>query len=627
MNTNRWRWLLLLALLASCALQAADEDEDENPAEAEELAALLDVISEETEIATRTRMNADYVPGIVSVLDGDTLAAYGVHTVWEALQFVPGVETVLDPAGTPTLTVRGIPFPFNSGSIHIMIDGAAVSRESTGMNSAALLLPIGQVERIEFIRGPGSVVYGDFAFQGLLNIITRSKERALSVGGDAEGSQWANLSYGREQGPWRFALNLAPARSDDAVQREGERADETRLFANMLLAYGDFSARVQHVGRELERTTTGVPVRLFDESSTAIGLRYDHSLGADLALQARLDHLDNELFLASSSFSGVQTTLTLDATYAGFARQNWLFGASWSDGEIERATFSPPLPPGVPPPPPQAIGARDRTVASAYLQDQVSLGDDLTLTLGARYDDSDEIGSRVTPRVAAVWQFATGHLLKAQYAEGFRSPTFFEIYTNPTSAPPLDFEVNRTSEVSYIRQRPDSALRFTLFASRIDDMVFRDFRRQRFGNVAEAESRGFEAEYNRQISEQLRVDAKFSRSDSEHNRNPTLRSVDIGAAADWLGQAGLLWQPRRDTTLAARYYHVGPRASVVPHREYGTLALSLTRRNLFDSGLDLRVSADNLLHDATTMVQPTPVADVAIAYRDRRVFADLSWRW
>src|SRR5688572_3349271 len=104
MNAHGW---LALALAAAFAAPAVAQDEGDD----EEFAELLDVLSEETEVATKTRMNSDYVPGIVTVLDARTLQATGVRTVWDALSFVPGVETWRDNSATPTLSVRGIPFP------------------------------------------------------------------------------------------------------------------------------------------------------------------------------------------------------------------------------------------------------------------------------------------------------------------------------------------------------------------------------------------------------------------------------------------------------------------------------------------------------------------------------------
>src|SRR5688572_6072838 len=69
---------------------------------------LLQVLQEETEIATRTKLNADYVPGIVSVLHGEELEKLGMRTVWEAMSLVPGVESTINNFGNPLAAVRGI---------------------------------------------------------------------------------------------------------------------------------------------------------------------------------------------------------------------------------------------------------------------------------------------------------------------------------------------------------------------------------------------------------------------------------------------------------------------------------------------------------------------------------------
>ena len=57
--------------------------------EEKELAELLSIVKQETDVATKTRMNSDYVPGIVSVLEGDDLEALGIATAGEALGLVP----------------------------------------------------------------------------------------------------------------------------------------------------------------------------------------------------------------------------------------------------------------------------------------------------------------------------------------------------------------------------------------------------------------------------------------------------------------------------------------------------------------------------------------------------------
>jgi outer membrane receptor for ferrienterochelin and colicin len=57
----------------------------------------------------------------------------------------------------------------------------------------------------------------------------------------------------------------------------------------------------------------------------------------------------------------------------------------------------------LPPQPIPVANDEKRMVTSLTLQDQIDVSDSLTLTLGARYDDNSDIGSRVTQRFSVVW--------------------------------------------------------------------------------------------------------------------------------------------------------------------------------------------------------------------------------
>ena len=145
----------------------------------EELLELLSVLEEETEVATKTKMNADYVPGIVTVLHGDDMEVLGVRTVWEALGFVPGVEIKINTLGRPMVVVRGISGTRHTGHVKLMVDSVGANPSFRGANDALLMIPIEQVERIEVIRGSGSSLYGEFSYTGVVNIITRKEGTRL----------------------------------------------------------------------------------------------------------------------------------------------------------------------------------------------------------------------------------------------------------------------------------------------------------------------------------------------------------------------------------------------------------------------------------------------------------------
>src|SRR5438045_5730115 len=202
--------VVFIALLL-CTLQLRAGDPQKQTNEEKELQDLLSIVNEETAVATKTRINSDYVPGIVTVLEGDELEALGVRTASEALGLVPGIQSIRDPRTTDLVIVRGLDFPFNSGNIQVLVNSIPLARQDAGFNTSALQIPVEQIDRIEFIRGPGSVIYGDFAFMGLVNIITRTEGSRVHLRGDDNGaiSGGARAVLGTASSPWHLSASLA----------------------------------------------------------------------------------------------------------------------------------------------------------------------------------------------------------------------------------------------------------------------------------------------------------------------------------------------------------------------------------------------------------------------------------
>lgn len=625
---NRRPCALAFALLAISPALAAQAEDDAAYAE------LMATLEQETAIATRTRMNRDFVPGMVSVLEGEQLLATGVRTVWEALAQVPGVQIELDGRGNPTLTARGIQFPFNSGSIQILLNGFPIGREDIGSNGAALFLPIAHVERIEFVRGPGSVLYGDYAFQGLLNIVTRQEGRFVEIGVDDHGAREVHWLHAGEIGDWRYSGSFAALASDDVVLPGTRRASEDRRSGVLQLARGDLRLLAQGEMRDIGRISGIPPDPGFEDSSWTIAGEYAHDFGNGLELRGHAQHLDNRYYTGELRTQQGSVDLVFEGTelrgggelaWSGWSNQQWLAGISYMHGDIGLATFRGAGPPGLPPILLRVTGER-REVLSAYLQDQIALQEDLQLTLGARWDDNRDVGTRLTPRASLVWQPAEGHVLKAQYAQGHRAPTFFELYTIPGTD--LDFEVNATTELSYIHRKPGRTLRATLYQSRLSDMIFLDPRIRGFGNVASARSDGLELEWSQHIGERLRVDATLSHVDAEDNRNAQLRSEPSGATPRLTGNLAVVWRMLDHASLGVAWNHVGARDAVIAGSgEYDRVDLNLVVKGWLHPDLDLRLGVDNVLDERTTHLIIGPTGVTNLDYQDRISWLQLRWRY
>jgi iron complex outermembrane receptor protein len=612
--------LAIFACIAPVAVHAAEEDEAE----------LLAVLQQETDIATKTRMNSDFVPGIVTILEGDRLRALGARTVWEAMNYVPGVQTWLDGNGTPSATVRGLPFPFNSGSIQILLNGSPIFREAAGLNGSVLLVPMAQVERIEFIRGPGSILYGDYAFMGLVNIVTRKQGEEIGASVDSHGGRDVNLlASGGSKDGWQGSLNLAGHYSDDALLPDTASGNETRFSGVANVAYGGFSLQAQAANRKVYDVSGTAPR---DEKNWSGELRYRTDLSAALGAEAHVQYLYNDLAatgVGAAGFKGDEINSGVDLHWSGWARQNWVAGVEYSDANIDRASFQPPPPPGGGSLPPYLlIRNKQRSVGSVYAQDQIDLLPTLTATLGARYDDNSEIGERVTPRAALAWQPAEHHILKAQYSEGFRAPTFFELYTPGPGVNDLDFEVNRTVEVNYVYERPRLTFRATAYHMRIENMVFPNLITRQFGNNAHAKADGAEFELTQQLGDSVRIDANLAYANARDNRDVPLTDQAVAQVPHWMGNLGLLWNPARDLTFGVHWNHVGARPDARPASgKYDLVDVSATQRGLLGRRVDVEIGVSNLFDKRVVELAPTPFGSNQLPYQDRVAFVRAAWRW
>ena len=90
---NKLHLVAALALIASVCARAQESGE------VDEMSRFLELLEQQTTLATRTRLNADFVPGMLSVLNAEQIASRGFRNVWEALASLPGVLASIDETG------------------------------------------------------------------------------------------------------------------------------------------------------------------------------------------------------------------------------------------------------------------------------------------------------------------------------------------------------------------------------------------------------------------------------------------------------------------------------------------------------------------------------------------------
>src|SRR5262245_1137894 len=119
--------------------------------------------------ATRVPVTVDRVPAAVTVLRGADLVAQGIRSVADALETVPGGHIVETGSygGQASLFMRG----GESDYVKVLLDGVPLNQAGGSIDLANLTTD--NVDRIEIVRGPVSVLYGSDAMTGVVQIFTK----------------------------------------------------------------------------------------------------------------------------------------------------------------------------------------------------------------------------------------------------------------------------------------------------------------------------------------------------------------------------------------------------------------------------------------------------------------------
>lgn len=609
-------WLHLA--LIPIAIAQEQSESDQSLEDMSEMMELMEILEEETSIATKSKVNSDYVPGMVTVLNGEDMQALGKLTVWDALSQVPGIKTLKNNNGSPLIVVRGMPFPFNTGNVKIMVNSITMSSETSGLNNSILLMPIEQVERIEFIRGPSSSIYGNSAYMGLINIITYKENKGLYL------NHWdGHLSSGTGQYYWQddeqdltVHANVHIQRDSDAITPENTHADEEKNSIIWGLEYKNTQISAQWFERKFAQYDFTPRVAKRKEQIGSISLNHkmplNDELDSGLRVSYRKDDYDENKIYKGSEFSA-----QLDFNWRVADNHQLLMGFAFEHYEIDEATlcinsnhplpgepaFIPgqtpepnmntcprtvlnPPPPNAPfgpppnggvnggfnPPPLPNMSAQHRLLEDeswhtygVTIQDQYAFSPDLTLTTGVSINRNANIDeTNISPRLALVWQMAERHLLKGQYTKGFRSPTYFELYDLESNQQDLDSEQVDSYELGYIYKHNDILGRITLFHSKLKKLIHP---RQEsvnsdgtsnkiYQSSLTGKTSGVELEWEQKINHFLKWSFNISYADSTHDRNGSEIDGIPPGMSRWLGNVNVYIQPQENLLFTANYYQI-----------------------------------------------------------------------
>jgi vitamin B12 transporter len=505
--------------------------------------------------ATSTPMTRDRVPASVTVLDGAALRAEGITHVSDALRQVPGMAVVQSGSfGAPTsLFTRGA----QSNYTKVLVDGVPVNDPGGAIDLG--FLTIDDVERIEIVRGPTSVLYGSDAVAGVVQIFTRHgalrPRGALSARGGTYGTYDVEANAELPLYGGSIAIGEGHHSSDGIYAFNSRYRNDV---GTATLTYSPWrGARLAGTGRYTDALAhfptdfTGAPIdpnAYRTEKRTLIGAELDQRFSRAHATLGVTSNLANDASIdppngSADAGSALATRTLRQAADLRVAIPLVSAFTLTVGGTAERQH--------------QALPDYDRRNAATYLELVRSAGL-TTATLGARLDHSGTFGDFGTYRVSASRVLPAAFRARASIGTAFREPSFFESFDTPFSVanPNLRPEHTTSWEAGLEHEIANgiATLGATYFHQRFVDLI--DYRfdatnpaRSEYENIALARAAGTEVELRVSPVRALSGDASYTWLDTKVLRagfDPTPLAV--------LAQGGpLLRRPKHSASAGLRY--------------------------------------------------------------------------
>lgn len=443
------------------------------------------------------------VPSSLSVYTRQDIRRLGIKHLNQLINLIPGYQGNRADDSTLSYSVssRGRRIGSSGREILVLVNGQRLNNDWTGGASQHTnLISIENIERVEFIRGPGSSLYGSNAMMGVINIITRSENEAIAeIGTDGfrhASAQWRGTSqtgslelYGRDTRSDGEDLRLfepfpgldTPVYVDS---QDPYRANDAFLRATL----GEFAFQAMALSRDAEQYYVAGYVdnasNAYDTRAHFYNLEWTHALSPTLALEAQLFRSKHELNVDSavqlSPYFQLQGVLNEHSTGTRWllkeatSTHSWLVGWEWRNPEIADTGFQagPPAMPNLI----QGIQAPadTRYIRGTFGQYQQRWSEGLELTLGLRHDSYSDVGDHASPRIGLVHTLDQNDTLKALYSEAFRAPSRIEtsvISPEYQGNPDLKPETTNSSELIWLHFIDQGYLSFTAFNTQIDNAI------------------------------------------------------------------------------------------------------------------------------------------------------------
>jgi vitamin B12 transporter len=414
--------------------------------------------------ATRTEAPLEQATTSITAITADDLAAQQATAVEDVLRDVPGVDVVRSgsPGNSTSVFIRGA----DADQVLVLIDGVEQNSPTLGQFNFGTLTT-DNLERIEVLRGAGGMLYGSEAVGGVVNLITKRGEgrptMSVSAAGGNEDLFQPIVSFSGAEGPVGFSGSLSyltqagyqPVNDDYNNLASSLRLDADVIDGGTLRGFFRSTNNKLGLANNLFFLGTLDPNARFEEDRYVGKAEWEHApleslrytIGGSI-VDAEETYDDPDAMDFFTRHSRIPTQILTAETQANYYAGE--FGITTAGFEFQELSARPRF---------ENVGFggviehqgfnANRSNFAGYLQQQLFFFDErLSGQGGFRVDGDEEFGEEVSPG----WSVGYRHdwdpdrrwstFVRGGYQEGFKAPTFNELFFPNFGNPALDPETN-----------------------------------------------------------------------------------------------------------------------------------------------------------------------------------------
>jgi len=597
--------VLGLLFLVCPAGALADEPQDE----------AIDTMEEVVVTGTRTEQKVEKIPAHVTVITVEDIQNSNAQNIPELMRSEAGVNVrnLLGNGKNAQVDLRGFgeAGPYNT---LVLVDGRRVNGiDLSGVDWTQI--PIDQVERIEIVRGTGSVLYGDNATGGVVNIITKTPEDALAAsGGVTLGSYDRNrLEASMSGGQKKIAASLFASRDQTDGYRDNNAYDTQDLGGKLvfnatdsltLILNGSYHEDEYGLPGPLtyaqvteDRESTTNPDDKGESKDAYISGGFDFAVGQDGGFAADLSYRSRTSDAFFPDPTSPLSTETESSTWGITPRYVWegdiskhannlIVGIDYYVSAQDTDSFGGFF---IPAETKSGEAHIERDSVGFYINDTFSIRKNVILSLGARHekvnyelqqedltgflgplkDDIEESENAYSAGVTYLYSGKSSVFVRAN--RSFRFPLTDEIIYQDwstltikanTDLKPQTGQHYETGVTHYFT--PGSYVNLTLFLAEIENELF--YNPLTFSNENHPETRhqGIEVGFKAHLSKKMAVFANYTYEDATFEDDP-YKSNTVPAVPTQKGNVGfqLFDLVTTGLNLLASYYYVGSSYAII----------------------------------------------------------------